>query len=354
MVTCSATQTPCSGKCVTTSSDANHCGRCGHSCQGSTCTAGQCDAKSIASNGVHYPVAAAVDQTSVYWVESQDAGQNTVYGAVKKAPIGGGGTTTLAGSRCNPQKLALTPTGIFWTEAGATNCTGGLQWLKNGTTTVVPLAASFTNPVALAVDSNNVYWIDGANAYAQTLLSLPLSDLTATPTSVSSAAACAYDMIAAGTSLVWLQSGCFARSGSVDGGRGPAGQLAAGTSLLPSGTALNGPYSEARIANDANNVYFGAHDTSNVPFIGSAPLVGAGNLTQLVSNADALGVAVDASNVYWTDRAGAVKSAPLSAPDSTVTLAPDTQTPYGIAVDANAVYWVDDVAAGAVMKVAKP
>lgn len=76
-------------------------------------------------------------------------------------------------------------------------------------------------------------------------------------------------------------------------------------------------------------------------------------VTQLIPGADPLAVAVDADNLYWTDRAGDVKWAPLSG-DPVSTLATDAQTPNGIAVDANTVYWVDNVANGAVMKVAKP
>jgi hypothetical protein len=62
---------------------------------------------------------------------------------------------------------------------------------------------------------------------------------------------------------------------------------------------------------------------------------------------------VDDTNVYWTDgfTTGSVVKVPIAG-GAPVTLATDMGYPLGIAVDATSVYWVN-ITAGAIMKVAK-
>jgi hypothetical protein len=64
-----------------------------------------------------------------------------------------------------------------------------------------------------------------------------------------------------------------------------------------------------------------------------------------------LALAVDATNVYWTNNNTVMKAA-LAGGAAPVMLASGQHTAAGIAVDATSVYWAD-YGAGAIMKLAK-
>jgi uncharacterized protein DUF5050 len=60
------------------------------------------------------------------------------------------------------------------------------------------------------------------------------------------------------------------------------------------------------------------------------------------------GIAVDATNVYWTTSDGNVMKVPVGG-GSPTTLATGQSNPFGIAVDATRVYWANDIAQGQVV-----
>ena len=124
----------CGAICTSVTSDANNCGRCGHPCgEGGKCTASMCQPIAILSP-TYYPTALAIDATSVYWVETQDASQIRDNGSVKKAPLaGGGGYTILAAQQGAPLAIAVGPSGVFWLNAGGT-APGGLLWMAPAAT----------------------------------------------------------------------------------------------------------------------------------------------------------------------------------------------------------------------------
>ncbi|WP_437297192.1 hypothetical protein [Sorangium sp. So ce426] len=98
------------------------------------------------------------------------------------------------------------------------------------------------------------------------------------------------------------------------------------------------------IAVDAENVYWTSADQGTVmkvPVAGGAPVA-------LAEGQDSpLGIAVDATHVYWVNEGGTVMKVPVAggAPSA---LADEQVRPQDIAVDAAAVYWTND--GGTVMK----
>jgi sugar lactone lactonase YvrE len=67
--------------------------------------------------------------------------------------------------------------------------------------------------------------------------------------------------------------------------------------------------------------------------------IGGGSVSTLVSGGTGYGIAIDASNVYWTDfRAGNVMQMPLGG-GAITTLASDQYGPIGFGMDADNVYF---------------
>jgi hypothetical protein len=208
----------------------------------------------------------------------------------------------------------------------------------------------------MALTATDLYWVDSSSApneQNELLLTLPSGDPTGAPNElVSSGMNCVVALAVASGSADWLQTGCFAYDGALEGiVLSPLSQTAA--NLLPS-LSLSGPYS-VRIAVDSTGVYFSENPTGvlGAGTIARAAPVG-GNLVTVVPVANAYGVGVDSTNVYWTDfRLGAVMTAPLAG-GVQVTLASGQTNPYDLAIDDTAVYWTNNSNPGGVFKVAKP
>jgi hypothetical protein len=186
----------------------------------------------------------------------------------------------------------------------------------------------------LAVDSANVYWNSQGSA-----LSVPLGGGAVTTLAAGSGFGNGGLALANGT-VYWTTQGSLCALPA-------AGGLV--TTLVSTASWSGTP---TQIAADAANVYFYSRaGVQQVP-------VGGGGVVALTSNAYAgNGVAVDASNVYFTGVAygnEGVFFMPIGG-GTVTTLAVDDESPTNIAVDANAVYWTDSNASfPAIMKVAKP
>jgi hypothetical protein len=363
--------TGCGGVCVNTVSDANNCGRCGHSCGAGLCTAGLCQPVTVAPS-VFFPVGLALTATSVYWTESQDFEDIELNGSINVAPLAGGSYSVVASQQNDATGIAANENGVFWTTQSDFSLTpallGGLMWLPNGATTPIHLGANFNSPAAVTLTSTAVYWADDTTAaVAETLLSLPLTTLTASavPTAVTMTnvantnITCVLAMVPNPSTLFLMTSGCFADNGRLMASTiAPLGNPA---DILLAGTALSGPYGQARIAVDASNVYF-ADSGTGVAAIVSVP-IGGGALSVRAPATSPGGVAVDANNVYWTDAGdgsvagGSIFALPLAG-GSVVTVASGQNVPYDIGLTATSIYWTNMSAngngAGSVMMVAKP
>jgi hypothetical protein len=102
------------------------------------------------------PGQVAVDATNAYWIGA---------GTVMKAPLSGGTPTTLASGQDFPLAIAVDSTSVYWSNYCA--CIGG------GTITKAPidggaseiLAIGLSNPSAIAIDESSIYWVDEEPAF---------------------------------------------------------------------------------------------------------------------------------------------------------------------------------------------
>jgi hypothetical protein len=97
-----------------------------------------------------------------------------------------------------------------------------------------------------------------------------------------------------------------------------------------------------RLAIDANNAYW----TNGDGTIRTVPLAGGTTTTLVTGLSQPIGIAVDAQDVYAASQDGRIVSAPLSGAATLTVLAQMQPNPYALAVDATNVYW-SNVASGA-------
>ncbi len=190
-------------------------------------------------------------------------------------------------------------------------------------TTVQDIVAS------LVVQGDNLYWV---NASAGTIGTIPSSGGAAgtVPTTVRAQ----YHLAANPTNLSWWDA--------YDGIW--TAPLTGGDAIRVATIATN--FSVTAMTMDDGNVYW----ADDVPTVGTnsgaimaAPL--GGQSKSLASNqASPAGIAVDAANIYWTDRAtgqndGAVMQLAFGT-NAPMAIAGGQTDPVGIAVDSHDVYWV--------------
>lgn len=302
-----------------------HCGRCGHSCEGGRCTVGVCQPVAIADAQAS-PQLIVVRAGKVHWtnkdvatihsvsedgeiashptgVEGRIAGLAvddqylyfTAYeaGRVGRIPVDGGAPFNIASGQSKPRGIALDEKYVYWTNIGdpdaATPVPGSVARATFAGADRKTLADGQNGAYGVAVDAERVYWtIDKPDGSVQSV------ELTGTaPETLATRQYFPHDIVIAFDRIYWDANA----------------QL---LSASPGGTPQTFVTEEEQIR----------------------------------------GLAVDEEHVYWTTMSS-VQRAPRSPATGVIeVLAADQPLPQGVAVDDKFVYWTN-VDGGTVMRLVK-
>jgi hypothetical protein len=138
----------CNDACVDVQADPAHCGRCNNPCATGGCVAGACDASwsQVIATGTA-PVALAVDETALYWLEP-------AAGIVVKAPKAGGAPMTIATGQSSPFDLALDATHVYWSNRRGNS----IMRIAKAGGSAAELVVTATEPMHLATDGVFVFF----------------------------------------------------------------------------------------------------------------------------------------------------------------------------------------------------
>jgi hypothetical protein len=334
---CLAPATSCPSACTDTSSDSANCGGCGNDCKGQPCSGGVCQPMALAT-GQDQPWGIALGGGSCYWT---DRGNGTVM------TVGAAGTRTDAGvtvtpsmvasSQNSPTSIATDATNAYWVDT--TNGGSVLECALGGCMTPTALASSQPSPWGIAIPSAGgvAYFTAGSSAW-----SVSIGDGGVSP--LGSESGTPYPIATDGSFVYWSDD-----SGAVY-------KCAAGGCTTP--TQLSGPAGQpsSGIAVDASNVYFTLGGGSTPGAVWMVSKAGTNAVSMTAANTP-LGIAVDPSTgfVYWTDAGdGTVMKMSTGDAGGPITIASAQSNPTGIVLDSTYVYWTNAVATtGSVMRMTK-
>ena len=304
--------------------------------------------------GLSGPAQVAVDLTNIYWTEE---GTGAANGYVKKMSIATGAITTLASGLSDPVGIAIDASFVYWTEyAQGTTGLGSVKRISISGGTPTTLTSGISSPWGITVDGTNVYWTDLLSSGA--IMQINKSSVNAAGTTLTNGVAWPVGIVVDATNVYWTEN-------PSNGGAVKKVPIGGGT-VTTLATSLSSP---EYLAVDATSVYYteyGTEDTSNNVIAASGSLkkvlksaLSPTTPTTLASGLNyAAGIAVDSTNVYFTEygfSVGTVKYVPITAnnatptpvtinlPDGTTTPATGLHGPYYLAIDPSDqyVYWTE-------------
>jgi hypothetical protein len=329
----------CGTRCVDFTSDQDNCGGCGKPCgAGTTCWGSTCRSASQVVMATPYAqdTLVATDGTSIYWLDVGDAevlmmplggssiatlGQNLGLSAggllvangnvywvddgIVRASISGGAPTTIVTGVQDPN-FSVDSSNAYWTVFGSQLLV--MKQPLNGTTPVQ--LANFTagfgpglsSPPGMGVQSGNVYWYgNGA------LLSTPVSGGGTIATLADPETGAILEFGGGATELAMDSTAWYWANGTSSGVGSPtivATPLAGGQSATLATLAPG--VSPAGLLVDGGFVYWFDSATG---IIGKVPVSGGDSITVFQSQATGSstyigGIAVDASNLYFSSEEG--------------------------------------------------
>ena len=313
---CGCAGNMCGGACVDETSNALHCGACGHNCEGGACSGSKCQPAVLATGAGAYEM--ALDATNLYWI---DTAANTVV----KLALSGGSPVNLATGQNVPDGIALDAANVYWTTSGGGSAGTVMKCAIGGcANSPQVLASARSDPTGIAVDANNVYWGEYTSSPIQ---SLPLAGGTPVPlTTVSNGQP--GDVRVDSTAVYWVAPG----GGTVN--RCSIGGCGASPTTLVSGRS-----SPQFMGIDGANLYW----TENAGIMTCAKAGCGGQATTLAPSGNLAGIFVYGGIVYFSEGSGGTSGIYTCATGgcgmSPSLLIADT-APGAVVVDATHVYWV--------------
>ncbi|AKT39196.1 hypothetical protein [Chondromyces crocatus] len=318
----------CGEGCVDTAIDVGHCGACGHDCQGGACVEGMCQPVRL-GQGPTLAFDVAVDAHSVYWTAQGPGGAGE--GAVSKvARDGSGEVTTIAGRQLAPRGLALDEEDVYWVNQDG----GAVLSAPKAGGSVRTIASGYTVR-DVALHAGVVFWTSQTGAI-----------LRAGPGAVGVVTLFEGDVGPDGIAL----DDQFVYWANRD--TGDLLRVAQSGGVMDADRLHSGPDGPTDIALDATHLYWSNHKTGEIMKV---PLNGAEDAVVLSVEQDSqpFGIAVDTAYVYWASNGfGQVNRAPIGGGPRTV-LASNQDGPRRVLVEGGVLYWTNHTS-GELMKLVPP
>jgi len=288
----------------------------------------------------------ALDDHDVYWLNQ--CGSNNDYGAVMKAPKAGGAAVTLAPAQPDPWNTAVSAEAVYWTllSEDAQLVSVPLTGIPDGgwVSYLYPTDGG-TSPeiTGIAADANHVFWSAAVNDDEYVAMSA-LDGTDVTFLSLSGLKA----PFGVTLDCPMPAGSCSATQVHVMGAVGDSGQQWAIYALAVGGGAVTSVASNlslppSAVAWSPAGLFWTAWETTltGMPYV----VLSSASGTPIASGTGmTLGIAADATSVYWISyyqgSDGVVLKAPVAG-GAITTIASGQSEPSSIAVDDTFVYWTN-------------
>ncbi|MCA0447999.1 MAG: N-acetylmuramoyl-L-alanine amidase [Bacteroidetes bacterium] len=241
---------------------------------------------------------------------------------------------TLAKGLNRPLNLTVDAAFVYWVENDVSS--GAVKKVSINGGNVTTLANDLIEPTAIVVDDSFIYWIERNNGSNGSLKKVAINggSITTLATGLNNA----QNQMTQDASYIYFGDGLTGGGGAirkVPKGGGSVITLVS-TGIINLRTA---------IAVDPSNVYF-TDDQNNIKMVpvngGSVTTIGSGNPVAMI---------LYANDLYWVEYAnGTVKKMSKNG-GSITTLASGSNSPGGITTDGSSVYWIEYTNPGKVWKV---